>query len=159
MLLLTTAVIDACGVKMRTLSSGHYGHHGQNWRNWLASPAGFLLPIVFVALTVALVAPAKAEERLDGSYQCVQLEFQGHSAPCQSPPLVLNRNGSYEIWGEHGSYEVVQGHWLVLSHSKRRGMGHFLNAHDIVFEYRVDGRICRVTFRRVFDAPPGFRWG
>ena len=146
---------------MRTLSSGHHGQNWLKWRNWLALRIGFLVPIVALAgaLTIALVAPAKAEERLDGSYQCVQLEFQGHSAPCQSPPLVLNRNGSYEIWGEHGSYEVVQGHWLVLSHSKRRGMGHFLNAHDIVFEYRVDGRICRVTFRRVFEAPPGSWWG
>ena len=139
---------------MGILSQGKGGHYGQNWRNWLALPAGFVL-----LLAVAQVAPAKAEERLDGSYQCVRLEFQGQSAPCQSPPLVLNRNGSYEIWGEHGSYEVVQGHWLVLSHSKRRGMGHFLNAHDIVFEYRVSGRICRVTFRKVFDAPPGFWWG
>ena len=108
---------------------------------------------------MALAIPAKAQQRLDGNYQCVHLEFQGQSAPCQSPPLVLNRNGSYEIWGEHGTYEVVQGRWLVLSHSKRRGLGHFVNPHEIVFEYRVDGRLCRVTFRRVFEAPPGFWWG
>ncbi len=97
--------------------------------------------------------------RLDGNYQCVRLEFQGQSAPCQSPPLVLNKDGSYEIWGEHGTYEVVQGRWLVLSHSKRRGLGHFLDSHEIVFEYRVGSRVCRVTFRRVFEAPPGYRWG
>jgi hypothetical protein len=71
---------------------------------------------------------------------------------------VLNRNGSYEIWGERGTYQVVQGQ-LMLSHSKRRGMGHFINSHDIVFEYRVGKQTCRVTFRRVFEAPPGFRWG
>jgi hypothetical protein len=143
---------------MRTFYRGNGRQSGEKWRNWLALQAGLLL-IFPLVLTVALAVPAKAEERLDGSYQCVHLELEGQSAPCQSPPLVLNRNGSYEIWGEHGSYEVVQGRWLVLSHSKRRGMGHFLNAHDIVFEYRVSGRICRVTFRKVFDAPPGFWWG
>jgi hypothetical protein len=108
---------------------------------------------------VASVSPAKAQQPLDGNYQCVRLEFQGQSAPCQSPPLVLNHNGSYEIWGEHGTYEVVQGRWLLLSHSKRRGLGHFVNSHDIVFEYRVGGRACRVTFRRIFEAPPGLWWG
>lgn len=107
----------------------------------------------------AVVTPAEAQERLDGSYQCVRLEFQGQTAPCQSPPLVLNQDGSYDIWGEHGTYEVVQGRWLVLSHSKRRGLGHFLNAREIIFEYHVGHRACRVTFRRVFEAPPGFWWG
>ena len=106
-----------------------------------------------------LATPAKAQQRLDGHYQCVRLELEGKFAPCQSPPLVLNRDGSYEIWGEHGTYEVVQGRWLLLSHSKRRGLGDFLNPHEIVFEYRVAGRHCRVTFRRSFESPPGFWWG
>lgn len=120
--------------------------------------APLLLPIVLAM--VALALPAKAErQRLDGNYQCVRLELEGQSAPCQSPPLVLNRDGSYEIWGEHGTYEVVQGRWLLLSHSKRRGLGHFANPREIVFEYRVAGRLCRVTFRRIFEAPSGFWWG
>jgi hypothetical protein len=118
------------------------------------------LPIASLLIAaVASVSPARAQQRLDGNYQCVRLEFQGQSAPCQSPPLVLNHDGSYGIWGEHGTYEVVQGRWLLLSHSKRRGLGHFVNSHDIVFEYRVGGRACRVTFRRIFEAPPGLGWG
>ena len=122
-----------------------------------------IFPALAVAALVvaasAIATPAKAqEERLEGNYQCVRLELGNQSAPCQSPPLVLNSNGSYEIWGEKGTYEVVQGRLLVLSHSKRRGMGHFVNSHDIVFEYRVDGQTCHVVFRRVFEAPPGFRW-
>lgn len=116
------------------------------------------LAALLVAL-VALVIPAKAQRRLGGNYECVRLEFEGRSAPCQSPPLVLNQDGSYEIWGERGTYQVVQGRWLLLSHSKRRGLGHFVNAHDIVFEYEVEGKMCRVTFRRVFEAPPGYWWG
>lgn len=123
-------------------------------------PLRKFFPVSALALAVtAIVVPAKAQQRLDGNYQCVRLEFRGEAAPCQSPPLVLNQDGSYEIWGEHGKYEVVQGRWLLLSHSKRRGLGHFINAQEIVFEYRVDGRACRVTFRRVFEAPPGLRWG
>ncbi|HYT08691.1 MAG TPA: hypothetical protein VEL77_13685 [Rugosimonospora sp.] len=113
----------------------------------------------FLLAATAMVSPARAQQRLDGDYHCVRIELQGQSAPCQSPPLVLNRDGSYEIWGEHGTYEVVQGRWLLLSHSKRRGLGHFVNAQEIVFEYRVDGRVCRVTFRRISEAPPGFWWG
>ena len=121
-------------------------------------PVLLIAPLLLLA-TGGSAAPAKEQGPLDGNYQCVRLEFQGQSAPCQSPPLVLNKDGSYEIWGEHGTYEVVQGRWLVLSHSKRRGLGHFLDSHEIVFEYRVGSRACRVTFRRVFDAPPGYRWG
>ena len=103
-------------------------------------PALLIASLLMAAF--ALATPAKAQP-LDGNYQCVRLEFQGHSAPCQSPPLVLNRDGSYEIWGERGTYEVVQGNWPALSHSKRRGLGHFVNSHDIVFEYRVEGRLPR----------------
>jgi hypothetical protein len=120
-------------------------------------PALRITPLLITA--IALVIPAQAKERLDGNYQCVRLEFQGQFAPCQSPPLVLNQDGSYEIWGEHGTYEVVQGRWLVLSHSKRRGLGHLVDQHQIIFEYRVDGRVCRVTFRRILEAPPGLWWG
>jgi hypothetical protein len=116
------------------------------------------LLLAIVALLTAVV-PANAQQRLDGNYQCVRLELEGHSAPCQSPPLVLNHDGSYDIWGEHGTYEVVHGRWLLLSHSKRRGMGNFIHPHEIVFEYRVGTRVCRVTFRRIFEAPPGLRWG
>ncbi len=129
--------------------------------NVMRIPRKFLALLIspFLLACIASAATAKGQQSLDGNYQCVRLEFQGQSSPCQSPPLVLNQDGSYDIWGEHGTYEVVQGRWLVLSHSRRRGLGHFVNAHEIVFEYRVGSRVCRVTFRRVFDAPPGYRWG
>jgi hypothetical protein len=118
-----------------------------------------LLFALIVLTVVAVVPPSRAEEPLAGKYRCVRMEFDNQSQPCQSPPLVLHRDGSYEIWAERGTYEVVQGKWLVLSHSKRRGLGHFSSAEEIVFEYRADGQVYRVTFRRVFEAPPGFRWG
>jgi hypothetical protein len=113
-----------------------------------------------MGIGVAAITPsAQAQVRLAGKYFCARVEMGHHSEPCQSPELVLHRDGTYEIWGEHGTYSVVQGRWLVLSHSKRRGLGHFENPREIVFEYRMDGKVCRVTFRRVFQAPPGFKWG
>jgi hypothetical protein len=104
------------------------------------------------------VAPVGAQERLSGEYRCVRVETEGRSERCQSPNLTLNTNGSYKIWGEQGTYEVVQGEWLVLSHSKRRGLGHVVNASEIVFEYHIDKKSCRVTFRRVYDPPTGMRF-
>lgn len=116
-----------------------------------------LLPAGVLAALIGFVLPqgAHAQAALAGKYQCVRVETEGRSATCQSPPLVLKRDGSYDIWGEHGTYEVVQGQWLVLSHSKRRGLGHVKDTGEIVFEYKMDGRTCRVTFRRLFERPPG----
>jgi len=99
---------------------------------------------------------AQERGRLAGKYRCVSLEMEGKSAPCGSPPLVLNEDGSYQIWGEEGSYELVQGRWLVLEHSQRRGLGQIVNTREIVFEYRVGDKKCKVTFQRTFELPPGY---
>lgn len=109
-------------------------------------------------MAVAFAPSAHAQAPLAGKYICLRVEMGNRREQCQSPELVLHRDGTYEIWGEHGTYSVVQGHWLVLSHSKRRGLGHFQNPHEIVFEYRMEGKVCRVTFRHIFEAPPGFKW-
>ena len=101
--------------------------------------------------------PVLAQERLTGEYRCVRVEAEGRSEACQSPPLTLNRDGSYKIWGEQGTYEVVQGQWLVLSHSKRRGLGHVISSSEIVFEYHIRDKSCRVLFRRVYDPPRGMK--
>src|SRR6185295_12521592 len=95
-------------------------------------------------------------ERYAGKYRCVKLEMDEKNAPCDSPPLVLNQDGSYQIWGEEGTYELVQGRWLVLEHSQRRGLGHIVSQRAIVFEYRVGDKRCKVTFERIFDPPPGY---
>ena len=128
-------------------------------------PVSQHLPAVLVAFVLCAIAlavspaPAQAQEPLEGKYRCVNVEAEHHRDRCQSPPLILHSDGTYEIWGEHGTYEVVQGRWLVLSHSKRRGLGHVQGPNQIVFEYRLNGKVCRVTFRRIFEATPGFSWG
>ena len=95
-------------------------------------------------------------ERLAGKYRCVKLELQQKTAPCDSPPLVLHEDGSYQIWGEEGTYELVQGQWLILEHSQRRGLGQIVSPREIVFEYRVGDKRCKVTFQRIFEPPPGY---
>jgi hypothetical protein len=117
-----------------------------------ASATLFMLVAGFVG-----ARPVRAQERLTGEYRCVRVEAEGRSEACQSPPLTLNRDGSYKIWGEQGTYEVVQGQWLVLSHSKRRGLGHVISSSEIVFEYRIKDKSCRVLFRRVYDPPRGMK--
>lgn len=103
-------------------------------------------------------AKEAAQERgmYAGKYRCQRLEMDGKSAPCASPPLVLNEDGSYQIWGEEGSYELVQGRWLILEHSQRRGLGQIVSAREIVFEYHVGDKKCKVTFQRIFEPPPGY---
>jgi hypothetical protein len=119
-----------------------------------------LLPLSLVLLASCSWSPAlHAQSAFDGKYRCVRIEVGTQNAPCQSPPLILSSDGSYQIWGEHGTYEVVQDHLLVLSHSKRRGLGHFVGADEIVFEYKIGGKPCRVTFRQIYEPPPGFDLG
>jgi hypothetical protein len=119
---------------------------------------GALSALYVMLAGFAGAAPAPAQQRLSGEYRCVRVEAEGRSETCQSPPLTLNRDGSYKIWGEEGTYEVVQGQWLVLSHSKRRGLGHVISSSEIVFEYRINNKSCRVTFRRVYDPPSGMKY-
>jgi hypothetical protein len=115
---------------------------------------------IFSALAVLLATmawslPARAEAR-PGKYRCVKMEAGNQIYPCESPSLILKSDGSYQIWGEYGTYEVMQDKWLVLSHSKRRGLGYLEKSGEIIFEYRVGKRICRVTFERIADPRPGF---
>ena len=121
--------------------------------------AGFLLILLAGGASAARAQGQDKDQgagRLSGRYRCVRLEIEKKSAPCDSPPLVLREDGSYQIWGEEGSYELVQGRWLILEHSRRRGLGHVVSPREIVFEYRVGDKRCKVTFQRIFNPPPGF---
>jgi hypothetical protein len=119
-----------------------------------------LLGLSLLWLMSCFCSPAlHAQSAFDGKYRCVRIQVGIQTQSCQSPPLVLSSDGSYEIWGERGTYEVVQDQWLVLSHSKRRGLGHFVGADEIVFEYKMGSKKCRVTFQEIYESPPGFDRG
>lgn len=121
----------------------------------------FNLPILcatlglFGALTWS--ASAQAEAR-PGKYRCVKMEAGNQVYPCESPSLILKSDGSYQIWGEQGTYEVMQNKWLVLSHSKRRGLGYLEKPGEIIFEFKVGKRVCRVTFEKSDRAGSGFHF-
>jgi hypothetical protein len=115
-----------------------------------------MLSAVLALLAGFVLAPSARAAAGPGTYRCVSVEAGGKTSPCQSPSLILNSDGSYQIWGEYGTYEVVQDQWLVLSHSKRRGLGYLEKPGQIVFEYKIGKRTCRVTFERVVIPPPGF---
>jgi len=101
------------------------------------------------------LAPA-AHAQTPGRYRCVKVEVDRRASRCQSPSLILNGDGSYQIWGENGTYEIVQDRWLVLSHSKRRGLGYLEKAGEIVFQYKSGKRLCRVIFEREYEPSRGF---
>lgn len=123
------------------------------------SRSRFSLPIFCATLGLLMAfgwaAPARAEAR-PGKYRCVKMKVGDQIYPCQSPSLILKSDGSYQIWGEYGTYEIMENKWLVLSHSKRRGLGYLEKPGQIIFEYKVAKRVCRITFERVVDPRPGF---
>src|SRR5262245_998188 len=120
--------------------------------NWSATAVfGMLIMLASLLGTTPVRAEAKP-----GKYRCVKMEAGNQVYPCQSPALTLNSDGSYQIWGENGTYEVMQDRWLVLSHSKRRGLGYLVHSGEIIFEYKEGKQVCRVTFQRVIEHPPGF---
>jgi hypothetical protein len=123
-------------------------------RTHSAALFGFLAFAVF-----GLAAPAAHAQAGPGKYRCISVRIDQKSEPCRSPSLTLKNDGSYEIWGENGTYEVVQDHWLVLSHSKRRGLGYIENSGEIIFEYHVGKRLCRVIFEKVSTPTPGYFQG
>jgi hypothetical protein len=107
-----------------------------------------------VALLIAVVS-ARAQGSLSGTYKCTKVEFAGKIAPCSAPSLELKSDGSYEIFTERGTYEVIAGRWLVLSASKRHGKARWDGRKEIVFEFLSRGKKSRITYRREFQRPPG----
>jgi hypothetical protein len=122
-----------------------------------------ILSLSFAIFTVLLaglaLAPAAKAQARPGSYRCVKMEVDSKASRCVSPSLVLYADGSYQIWGENGTYSVVQDRWLVLSHSKRRGLGYLQKDDTIVFEYKSGKRLCRVIFERQYQPSRGFIQG
>ena len=108
-----------------------------------------------IATALLFSSPSlRAQSEIAGTYRCITIRVGKSSAPCNSPPLTLYADGSYQIWSEQGTYTVL-GKNLLLSQSKKRGPGRLQSGYKIVFEYHYRGKKYVVTFRRHESLPPG----
>jgi hypothetical protein len=114
-----------------------------------------ILLLIAVALIVS-VLPAHADTYLSGTYSCTKVEFAGKTHSCSAPSLELNLDGSYQILSERGTYEIVAGHWLVLSTSKNHGKARLDGSGLIIFEFVSGGKKSKITYRRNYQRPPGW---
>jgi hypothetical protein len=114
-----------------------------------------LLLLGAIALTVC-VLPAHAEKYLSGTYDCTKVEVAGKVEPCSAPSLELNSDGSYQILSERGTYEIVEGEWLVLSTSKNHGKARLEGSKRIIFEFISGGKKSKITYRRKYQRSPGW---
>jgi len=110
--------------------------------------------LVFAALILCAPPSVKAQDGHSGTYVCAEMRVGQQATRCVSPPLVLFPDGSYQIWGEQGTYRI-RGRWLVLSESRKRGPGRLKPGLKIEFEFTCHGKKHWVIFRRKPNVPPG----
>ena len=103
-----------------------------------------------------MASPARAETYLSGTYNCMKVEVAGKTQPCTAPSIELNSDGSYQILAERGTYQIVAGHWLVLSASKNRGKARLDGSKQIIFEFVSGGKKSRIIYRRKYQRPEGW---
>jgi hypothetical protein len=100
--------------------------------------------------------PVRAESYLSGTYRCTTVEIGGKSAPCKAPSLILKSDGSFRMLSETGTYEIVEGHWLILSAAKRHGRARLDGSKEIIFTFLSGGKKSRIIYRRKYQRPDGW---
>jgi len=100
--------------------------------------------------------PAQAQAYLEGTYNCVTVEIAGKTHHCKAPSLEMNSDGSYQILAERGTYEILKGHWLVLSAAKNHGRARLDGSKQIIFEFVSGGKKSKITYRRKYERPPAW---
>lgn len=113
----------------------------------------------FILVIIALVSsgkPAHAQAFLDGTYNCVTVEIDGKTHHCKAPSLEMNSDGSYQILAERGTYEILKGHWLVLSAAKNHGKARLEGSKQIIFEFVSGGKKSKIVYRRKYQRPPAW---
>jgi hypothetical protein len=116
----------------------------------------FRMLLACAAGLVLTPLPANAETTLSGTYRCASMEVAGKTVPCKVPSLELKSDGSYRMLSESGSYEIIGGHWLVLSGSKRHGRARLDGSKKIIFEFVSGGKKSRIVYRRKYQRPEGW---
>jgi hypothetical protein len=126
-------------------------------RNAIPSLCSPVQLLILGAIAIFLSAsPARAQASLSGTYTCVSVEIAGKAHHCKAPSLEMNSDGSYQILAERGTYEIVRGHWLVLSESKHRGRARLDGTKIIIFDFISGGKHSKITYRRKYQRPPGW---
>jgi hypothetical protein len=100
--------------------------------------------------------PVQAQAVLSGTYNCVSVEIAGKTHNCKAPSLEMNSDGSYQILSERGTYEILKGHWLILSAAKNHGRARLIGSKQIIFEFVSGGKKSKITYRRKYQRPPAW---
>jgi len=100
--------------------------------------------------------PVRAQASLSGTYKCVSVEIAGKAHHCSAPSIEMSSDGSYQILAEHGTYEILRGHWLVLSAAKNHGRARLDGSKEIIFEFFSGGKKSKITYRRKYQRPPAW---
>ncbi len=119
----------------------------------------YSLAKVLIIGATALVfsgTPTRAQASLSGTYKCVTVEVAGKTHRCSAPSLEMNSDGSYQILTEHGTYEILRGHWLILSAAKNHGRARLDGSKEIIFEFVSGGKKSKITYRRKYQRPPAW---
>jgi hypothetical protein len=122
---------------------------------FLGNPYNKALFLSAVGLFVTAL-PIHAQTFLSGTYNCMKAEVAGKSRPCTAPSIELKSDGSYQILSERGTYEIVAGHWLVLSASKNHGRARLDGSKEIIFNFVSGGRKSTIIYRQKFQRPNGW---
>lgn len=110
-----------------------------------------------VDITTVLAAetgspPSYTRASLAATYRCWSFNVDGIGGKCTSPPLILKKNGTYQMSKEKGTYKIA-GNTIGLSKSKFRGPGKIVEGVQIWFEYKYKGKQYAVSYLRHGDAP------
>jgi len=116
----------------------------------------FRMLLLLAAGVLFTVLPVRAESYLSGTYRCNTVEVAGKTVPCKAPSLVMKSDGSYKMLSETGTYEIVAGHWLILSSSKRHGRARLDGSKEIIFNFISRGKKSRIVYRRKYQRPDGW---
>lgn len=84
---------------------------------------------------------------MSGSYRCYSYNVSGGGGgDCRLfAPIILNKNGTYSVSSEKGTY-TAQGDVMMLSESKLRGTGKILGGNQLRFEYDYNGWHHTITY-------------
>jgi len=105
---------------------------------------GLILGFICLLLNAALHAQTV---NLSGRYQCSEAKVHGKVIPCVAAPLILKKDGRFELRGWEGSY-LVDGEWVELTDSLIKARAKIEPGHKIVIRYFGKHGLVEMTYER-----------